>query len=167
MRLFTINTIPVFFKVDITPHRAMYHPVGDWVQWLIPFSMTVIHGTNTKKDSRMGGWGGGRRSRHKQGRFEEDHAHLYSYGIMVQNNQESRRKHWATRPSVHCLLRTAHFARALLRSFTCSLSHSLARGKVNDYDEMLGQQAVLNYLVHSQEEKPRGYLCNQISCLLG
>ena len=63
---------------------------------------------------------------------------------MAQNNQESSRKYWATRSSVRSFTRTAHsFAcSALLASLArsavliCSLAHSLthsqARGKVNE-----------------------------------
>ena len=54
---------------------------------------------------------------------------------IVWNNQESRRKYWATRSSVRSFARTAHsFTRsALLASFTCSIAliRLLARSLIN------------------------------------
>ena len=60
---------------------------------------------------------------------------------MVHNNQESRRKFWATRPSVCSFAHDAHSSTcstllvhsdALICSLTCSLTQSQARGTVKD-----------------------------------
>ena len=87
-----------------------------------------------EKEVEEGGGDGGRQGR--------------GSGTGVQNNQESRRKYWATRSSIHSfarwlvslhhslihLLHTARFAGALHythSSLARSLTHSRARGKVN------------------------------------
>ena len=68
-----------------------------------------------------------------------------SLSAMLQNNQEYRRKRWATRSSVRSFARTAHsfacsallallaHSAALIHSLPRSLTHSLACGKVNDW----------------------------------
>ena len=66
---------------------------------------------------------------------------------MDQNNQESRRKHYATHMSVRSSAHTAHsFARLL----THSLTHSLARGTVNN------QMAILAVFFFSSLQKNSG-----------
>ena len=80
---------------------------------------------------------------------------------VVQNSYELRRKFGATRSSVHSfsctthrLLHTAYFARALrcAYSFARSLTHSRARGKVNDW-------AVLSHSAFSPNAKPARRVC--------
>ena len=66
---------------------------------------------------------------------------------MVKNNQESRRKYWATRSSVHLFTHKAHsFAcSAVLASLmhSAALTHSQACGKLNHW--MLGNQTIMNH----------------------
>ena len=63
-----------------------------------------------------------------------------NYRTVGQNNEESRRKYWATRSSVHLFACTARrslvrllCSRPPLRSLVRSLTHFLACGTVNDY----------------------------------
>ena len=69
---------------------------------------------------------------------------------MVQNNQESRCKYWATFLSVHLFPRTAHFAllallersAALTRKPARSLTHSRVRGMMTIFVSVLDHRAI-------------------------
>ena len=88
----------------------------------------------------------------------EKRRRLFAQRTMVQNNQESRRKHWAIRSSVHSFTHTTHsFAcSALLALLTHSaapihsLAYSLTPGKMVD---CMSQNDLI--LSHSAAVAPR------------